>query len=207
MTSRARRGLRPQTIRGGVRLGRSVADAVPGVAPVRELTGLAAYRAERWSMAKIHLRSHFAITGDPEHLPLVMDCERAGHRYRAVEKTFGELEASEPTAEVLVEGRIVMAGAWADQERYEDAIQLLTKAGATKQLRNLRIDTFDSGTRWQISLTGLATPCRLETLRAQWYSPSPKPTTPSSLAELVSKRTAQESQAPRGRPCPTKKFD
>jgi len=119
-----------------LRLGRMVADAVPGVAPVRELTGLAAYRAERWSMAKIHLRAHFAITGDPEHLPLVMDCERAGHRYRAVEKTFGELEATEPTAEVLVEGRIVMAGAWADQERYEDAIVLLTKAGATKQLRN-----------------------------------------------------------------------
>lgn len=119
-----------------LRLGRTVADVVPGVAPVRELTGLAAYRAERWSMAKIHLRAHFAITGDPEHLPLVMDCERAGHRYRAVEKTFGELEASEPTAEVLVEGRIVMAGAWADQQRYEDAIELLTKAGATKQLRN-----------------------------------------------------------------------
>jgi len=119
-----------------LRLGRTVADAVPGVAPVRELTGLAAYRAERWPMAKIHLRAHFAITGDPEHLPLVMDCERAGHRYRAVEKTFGELEASEPTAEVLVEGRIVMAGTWADQQRYEDAIELLTKAGATKQLRN-----------------------------------------------------------------------
>jgi tetratricopeptide (TPR) repeat protein len=119
-----------------LRLGRMVADAVPGVGPVRELTGLAAYRAERWSMAKIHLRAHFAITGDPEHLALVMDCERAGHRYRAVEKTFGELEASEPSAEVLVEGRIVMAGAWADQQRYEDAIALLTKAGATKQLRN-----------------------------------------------------------------------
>ena len=53
--------------------GRIVADAVPGVAPVRELTGLAAYRAERWNMAKIHLRAHFTITGDAEHLPLVMD--------------------------------------------------------------------------------------------------------------------------------------
>jgi len=52
-----------------------VADAVPGVAPVRELTGLAAYRAERWNMAKIHLRAHFTITGDAEHLPLVMDCD------------------------------------------------------------------------------------------------------------------------------------
>ena len=119
-----------------LRLGRIVADAVPGVAPVRELTGLAAYRAERWNMAKIHLRAHFTITGDAEHLPLVMDCDRANHRYRAVEKTFGELEESEPTAEVLAEGRIVMASSLADQRLYAEAIELLTKAGATKQLRN-----------------------------------------------------------------------
>lgn len=119
-----------------LRLGRTVADAVPGVAPVRELTGLAAYRAERWSMAKIHLRAYFAITGDPEHLALVMDCDRANRRFRAVEKTFAELEASEPTAEVLVEGRIVMAATFADERRYDEAIALLTKAGATKQLRN-----------------------------------------------------------------------
>ncbi len=119
-----------------LRLGRSVCDAVPGVAAVRELTGLAAYRAERWAMAKIHLRAHFAITGDPEHLALVMDCDRANHRYRAVEKTFEELEDSEPTAEVLAEGRIVMASALADQLKYAQAIELLTKAGAAKQLRN-----------------------------------------------------------------------
>jgi tetratricopeptide (TPR) repeat protein len=119
-----------------LRLGRVVADAVPGVAPVRELTGLAAYRAERWAMAKVHLRAHFAITGDPEHLPLVMDTERAGHRYRAVEKTFHELAESEPTAEVLAEARIVLAATWADQRRYDEAVELLTKAGAAKALRN-----------------------------------------------------------------------
>jgi len=119
-----------------LRLGRIVADATPGVAAVRELTGLAAYRAERWSMAKIHLRAHFAITSDPEHLPLVMDCDRAGHRYRAVDKTFEELEGSEPSAEVLNEGRIVMASTWADQRKYAEAIDLLTRAGGTKQLRN-----------------------------------------------------------------------
>ena len=119
-----------------LRLGRIVSDAVPGVAPVRELTGLAAYRADRWNMAKIHLRTHFVITGDPEHLPLVMDCERANRRFRAVEKTFHELESGEPTAEVLAEGRIVMAASLADQQQYGEAIELLTKAGATKQLRN-----------------------------------------------------------------------
>lgn len=119
-----------------LRLGRLVADATPGVAVVRELTGLAAYRAERWSMAKIHLRAYFTITDDPTHLALVMDADRANHRYRAVEKTFGELQASEPTAEVLAEGRIVMAATWADQRRFDEAIELLTRAGAAKNLRN-----------------------------------------------------------------------
>jgi tetratricopeptide (TPR) repeat protein len=119
-----------------LRLGRIVADATPGVAAVRELTGLAAYRAERWSMAKIHLRAYFVISEDPEHLPLVMDADRANHRYRAVDKTFEELLDHEPSAEVLAEGRIVMAATWADQRRYDEAIDLLTKAGAAKQLRN-----------------------------------------------------------------------
>jgi tetratricopeptide (TPR) repeat protein len=119
-----------------LRLGRIVADATPGVAAVRELTGLAAYRAERWSMSKIHLRAYFVISEDPEHLPLVMDADRANHRYRAVEKTFEELLDHEPSAEVLAEGRIVMASTWADQRRYDEAIELLTKAGAAKQLRN-----------------------------------------------------------------------
>ncbi len=119
-----------------LRLGRIVADATPGVAAVRELTGLAAYRADRWAMAKIHLRAYFTITDDPEHLPLVMDADRANHRYRAVEKTFEELQANEPTAEVLAEGRIVMAATWADQGNFEAAIDLLIKAGAAKNLRN-----------------------------------------------------------------------
>ncbi len=119
-----------------LRLGRIVADATPGVAAVRELTGLAAYRADRWAMAKIHLRAYFTITEDPEHLPLVMDSDRANHRYRAVEKTFEELNDHEPTPEVLAEGRIVMAATWADQRKYDQAIELLTRAGATKNLRN-----------------------------------------------------------------------
>lgn len=119
-----------------LRLGREVADAVPGVAAVRELTGLAAYRAERWNMAKIHLRAYFAITGDPEHLPLVMDCDRANRRYRAVEKTYEEIQESEPNAETTAEARIVMASTLADQQKYNEAIELLVRAGAAKILRN-----------------------------------------------------------------------
>ncbi len=119
-----------------LRLGRIVSDATPGVAAVRELTGLAAYRAERWTMARIHLKAHFAISGDPEHLPLVMDCDRANHKYRAVAKTYEELEEAEPTADTIAEGRIVMASTLADQQKYTEAIDLLVRAGGTKMLKN-----------------------------------------------------------------------
>ncbi len=119
-----------------LRLAKSVADATPGVGPVRELAGLAAYRAERWAMARIHLKAYYALTGDAEHHPLVMDCERANHKYRAVEKTYDEVVESEPNADVLAEARIVFAGALADQGKFPEAIELLTKAGAAKLLRN-----------------------------------------------------------------------
>jgi len=119
-----------------LRLGRIVADAVPGVGSVRELTGLAAYRAERWAMSRIHLLAHFDLTQNPEHLPLVMDCDRANRRFRAVEKVFATLTQHEPTPDVLAEGRIVMAACWAEQGQLTEAIDLLVRSGATKVLRN-----------------------------------------------------------------------
>jgi tetratricopeptide (TPR) repeat protein len=119
-----------------LRLAKTVADVTPGVAPVRELAGLAAYRAERWPLARANLRAYFDLTGDAEHLPLVMDAERALRRFRAVEATFEDVIASEPTAEVLAEARIVLASTWADQGRFVEAIALLSAAGATKVLRN-----------------------------------------------------------------------
>jgi len=119
-----------------LRLAKTVAEAVPTVAPVLELAGLAAYRAERFPMARKHLRMAFEITGDAQHLPLVMDCERAARRYTLVEGTFTQLIESEPTAEVLTEGRIVMASSFADQSKFQEAIDLLIKSGGSKVLRN-----------------------------------------------------------------------
>lgn len=119
-----------------LRLGRQVADVVPDVAAVRELTGLAAYRAERWNMAKIHLKAHFDLTQDPSHLALIMDCDRAHRRFRAVEKTFEIAQSAGGNADDLAETRIVMASAWAEQRKYREAIDLLTRAGGAKKLRN-----------------------------------------------------------------------
>ncbi|MGH9021301.1 MAG: tetratricopeptide repeat protein, partial [Acidimicrobiales bacterium] len=119
-----------------LRLSRGVVDAVPGVAPVRELAGLAAYRAERWPIARTQLRAHFELTGDAQHLPLVMDCDRAAHRWRAVERTFATLSDARPSADVLTEARIVQAAAWADQRRFAEAVELLVHAGGQRNLRN-----------------------------------------------------------------------
>ena len=119
-----------------LRLARRVTEAVPGVGAARELAGLSAYRSEQWNLAKANLMAHFALTQDPQYLPLVMDCDRAHRRYRGVIKTFGLLEGSDPSAEVVAEARIVMAGTYADQRKYEEAIELLTRAGAAKVLKN-----------------------------------------------------------------------
>jgi tetratricopeptide (TPR) repeat protein len=118
------------------RLARSVASVVPGVAAVRELAGLAAYRSQRWVSARAHLRAHFEITGDAQHLPQVMDSERAQGRFRAVASTYEDIVNATPTADVLAEARIVMASALADQNKYQESIALLQKAGAAKNLRN-----------------------------------------------------------------------
>lgn len=134
--TRAAEGYDRHRYEEALRLGRIVSDAVPGVAAVRELTGLAAYRAQRWSMARIHLQAHFTLTNDEQHLPLIMDCDRANRKWRLVEKVYAQLEEHQPTAEVLTEGRIVLAGAWADQRKLAQAIDLLVRAGGTKQLKN-----------------------------------------------------------------------
>ena len=119
-----------------LRLAKSVAESVPTVPAVLELAGLAAYRSERFPMARKFLRMAFELTGDAQHLPLVMDSERASRRYTLVEGTFQQLNDAEPTAEVLAEARIVMASTWADQKRYQEAIDLLIRAGGSKVLRN-----------------------------------------------------------------------
>ena len=115
-----------------LRLGRVVADATPGVAAVRELTGLAAYRAERWAMAKIHLRAYFTISDDPEHLPLVMDADRANHRVRlwyALADVYDRAGDTSSARELFA--RIVLA----EPDAY-DAADRLVELGATLPRKN-----------------------------------------------------------------------
>jgi tetratricopeptide (TPR) repeat protein len=113
-----------------------VADEAPGVAAVRELAGLAAYRSGRWRDAARHLQAYGALSDSAEHLPVLMDCQRALHKPKKVAELWGELRHSSPDPDVLAEGRIVAAASLADNGDLNGAIAMLATAGASKALRN-----------------------------------------------------------------------
>jgi tetratricopeptide (TPR) repeat protein len=119
-----------------LRLANNVSRSVPSVAAVHELAGLSAYRAQRWASARSHLSQHYELSDDPVHLPLVMDCERARSRYRAVARIYQQIVDAHPSPDVLAEARIVKAEALADEGRYKEAVETLVAGGAAKPLRN-----------------------------------------------------------------------
>ncbi len=113
-----------------------VAEEVPGVAGVRELAGLAAYRSGRWREAARHLQAFGALSDSTEHLPVLMDCQRALHKPKKVADLWSQLRQSSPDPDVLAEGRIVAAASLADSGDLNGAIAMLATAGAGKALRN-----------------------------------------------------------------------
>ncbi len=113
-----------------------VAKTAAWVPAVREVAGLANYRAGRWSLAAGHLRAHHQLTGDVEHLPAVMDCERALRHTRLLAQLFDEVREASPTTEVLSEARIVMAASLSDRGKLDEAIAFLVDAGVERKVRN-----------------------------------------------------------------------
>ena len=113
-----------------------VAEETPGVAAVRELAGLAAYRTGKWREALRHLQAFAALTDSSEHLPVLMDCQRALRKPKKVADLWAELRHSSPEPDVLAEGRIVAAASLAESGDLQGAITMLGAAGASKALRN-----------------------------------------------------------------------
>jgi tetratricopeptide (TPR) repeat protein len=111
-------------------------DSTPGVPAVRELAGLAAYRAGRWRESARHFAAYRDLTGDAEHIAAEMDCARALGQYRKVSKFWNELRHGTPSPETMAEARIVAASTLADRGDLTGAISLLATAGAAKSLRN-----------------------------------------------------------------------
>jgi hypothetical protein len=113
-----------------------VADEAPAVADVRELAGLAAYRCGKWREAARHLKAFGELGDSTEHLPILMDCQRALHKPKKVAELWAELRQRSPEPDVLAEGRIVAAASLADGGDLNGAIAVLATAGASKALRN-----------------------------------------------------------------------
>lgn len=106
----------------------SIESLAPGVPEVLELRGLASYRLGKWKQAINDLLAFEAATDSVEQHHVLADCHRALGRWSDVERFWSELGAASPSAELVEEGRIVYAGALADQGKLGDGIRLLEKA-------------------------------------------------------------------------------
>jgi tetratricopeptide (TPR) repeat protein len=118
------------------RLTKSLVSEVPGSASARELHGLVSYRTGRYREAVRHLEAARELAGDVSQLPVIMDCHRAMGHHRRVEDLWNELRDASPDADVLAEGRLVLAADLADRGRLERATELLVAAGAGRNLRH-----------------------------------------------------------------------
>jgi tetratricopeptide (TPR) repeat protein len=119
-----------------LRLVRPLVDVAPTSAAVRELHGLSLYRLGRWSQAIRELNVYRDLSGSTDQNPVLMDCYRALRRYREVQTLWDELRRASPSAEAVAEGRIVMAGALADQGDLSSAIRLLDRSRTVRRPRD-----------------------------------------------------------------------
>jgi tetratricopeptide (TPR) repeat protein len=96
-------------------------------ATVRELLGLAHYRAERYKEAASELAAFRRLSGTTEQNPVLADCYRAlGKPEKAIE-ICDEIDFRKVDPAVVFEGEIVAAGALADMDRLDEAIARLER--------------------------------------------------------------------------------
>ena len=110
-----------------LRILKPLSKGAPEVPAVRELTGLALYGTGQWAAAAKELEAFRRLTGSVEQHPVLADCYRALKRYGAVAELWDELREVSPGAALVTEGRIVAAGALADQGDVNGAIRLLER--------------------------------------------------------------------------------
>jgi tetratricopeptide (TPR) repeat protein len=118
------------------RIALAIAKEAPSVAAAHELVGLANYRLGLYKQAVAALESAQALHPDPALLPVIADCQRAQGRWAAVDRVWSELKAASPSHEVMAEGRMVAAGALADQGDLRGALAVMEPA--TKRPKAVR---------------------------------------------------------------------
>ena len=110
------------------RIGNQLAREMSGVAAVHELIGLSNYRLGEWRKAAAALERAQTLHPDPDTMPILMDSLRALGRHKDVVEVWKELRQASPAHETMAEGRIIMAGSFADQGELAEAIKEMQPA-------------------------------------------------------------------------------
>jgi tetratricopeptide (TPR) repeat protein len=118
------------------RIASAIAKEAPSVAAAHELVGLADYRLGRYRQAVSSLEIAQDLHPNPALLPVVADCLRAQGKWAAVERVWNEIKAASPSHDVMAEGRMVAAGALADQGDLRSALAVMEPA--TKRPKTVR---------------------------------------------------------------------
>ena len=94
---------------------------------VYELFGLITYRKGEYVEAAQSLEKFRSFGSSTEQHPVLMDCYRDDERWNDIDFLWDELREISPSGPLVVEGRIVMAGALADRGSLKEAVRLLEK--------------------------------------------------------------------------------
>jgi tetratricopeptide (TPR) repeat protein len=101
---------------------------LPNIAMAHEIAGLAFYSTGQWRKAAAELELARQIDHSVRHHPVLADCYRAMKRYDVVTELWEDLKGASPAPALMAEGRIVTAGALADQGDLRGALSMMAKA-------------------------------------------------------------------------------
>ncbi len=112
---------------------RPLLNDVPDAPSVQELFGMLLYRTGKWAAAAKELQAVHDATNSYDLVPAIMDCHRAQKKDAKVRELWDDLRIASPSADVMAEGRIVMAQTLADKGKLQEAIALLEKGPRSRQ--------------------------------------------------------------------------
>lgn len=119
------------------RMVQSVLRDLPEMAFGHEIAGLAFYRTGQWRKAAAELEVARQLDRTLNHHAVLADCYRALKRFDLVDALWLELREGSPEPALMAEGRIVAAGALADQGNLKGALKLMERgADVPKKVRD-----------------------------------------------------------------------
>ncbi|MEN9802923.1 MAG: hypothetical protein RLZ37_2048 [Actinomycetota bacterium] len=122
------------------RIARSLLKELSSVSTVHEVIGLASYRLGQWRDATAALETAQRLNERVENMPVLLDCYRAQKRWSDVDMVWKDLKDQSPAPDVMAEGRIVVAGSFADRGDLRAAIDLMQKVlSAPRRIREYHV--------------------------------------------------------------------